>query len=67
MSPRVSVVVPAYNNADFLAQTLRSVLDQSFEDFELIVSDHGSSDGTWDVMQTVADDPRVRLDRKSVV
>lgn len=63
MNPRVSVVVPAYNNGDFLAATLRSILDQSYEDFELIVSDHASTDGTWEVMQSFASDPRVRLER----
>lgn len=63
MNPRVSVVVPAYNNADVLAETLRSILAQTFEDFELIVADHASTDGTWDVMQQFADDPRVRLER----
>ncbi|MCL6422457.1 glycosyltransferase [Brachybacterium sp. JHP9] len=63
MNPRVSVVVPAYNNGDVIEQTLRSILDQTFQDFELIVSDHASSDGTWEAMQKFADDPRVRLER----
>lgn len=63
MTPRVSVVVPAYNNADVLAQTMRSILDQTFQDFELIVSDHASTDGTWDVLQEFTGDPRVRLER----
>ena len=63
MNPRVSVVVPAYNNADFLAATIRSILDQTFEDIELIVADHGSADGTWEVMQQFADESRVRLER----
>lgn len=61
MSPRVSVVVPAYNNADYLAATLRSIIAQTYTDFELIVADHASTDGTWEVMETFADDPRVTL------
>lgn len=62
MSPRVSVVVPAYNNGDFIAATLRSILAQTYTDFELIVSDHSSSDDTWAVIEPFADDPRVRLE-----
>lgn len=61
MSVDVSIVIPAYNNADFLAQTIDSVLAQTHQDFELIVADHSSSDGTWEVMQKYADDPRVTL------
>ncbi len=61
MSVDVSIVIPAYNNADFLAQTIDSVLSQTHQDFELIVADHSSSDGTWEVMQKYADDPRVTL------
>lgn len=63
MSPRVSVVVPAYNNADVIAETLRSILAQTFEDFELIVADHASGDGTWEAIEPFAADPRVRLER----
>ncbi|MFB8229024.1 glycosyltransferase family 2 protein [Cellulosimicrobium sp. NPDC055967] len=61
MSPRVSVVVPAYNNGDYIAATMRSVLDQTFDDFELVVADHSSTDDTWEQLQAFADDPRVRL------
>lgn len=63
MNPRVSVVVPAYNNGDFLAQTIQSILGQTYEDFELVISDHSSTDDTWQVMQQFAADPRVRLER----
>lgn len=61
MTPRVSVVVPAYNNGVVLEQTMRSILGQTFQDFELIVADHASTDDTWEVLQRFADDPRVRL------
>lgn len=60
-TPRISVVVPAYNNARTLAETLRSVLDQQVEDLELIVADHASADDTWEVMQAFDADPRVTL------
>lgn len=63
MTPRVSVVVPAYNSAEFIGATMDSILSQSFEDFELLVSDHSSTDGTWEALQQFATDPRVRLSR----
>ncbi len=44
--PLVSVVIPTYNRADLLAEAVDSVLRQTFRDFELIVADDGSSDGT---------------------
>lgn len=61
MSPTVSVVVPAYNNGDYIEQTVRSVLAQTFTDFELVVADHASRDDTWARLQAFADDPRVTL------
>ncbi len=61
MQPRVSVVVPAYNNAKFIAGTLESVLAQDYEDFELVVADHSSADSTGDVIARYAEHPRVRV------
>lgn len=49
-TPRVSVVVPAYNAADTLGETLESVAAQTFRDFELVVVDDGSSDATLKVL-----------------
>lgn len=59
--PRLSVVVPAYNNARTLEETIRSVLGQEGVDFELIIADHSSTDATRSVMEQFADDPRVTL------
>lgn len=59
--PTVSVVIPAYNNASTLQETIDSVLAQQGVDFELIVADHSSSDDTRAVMDRYADDPRVSL------
>jgi glycosyltransferase involved in cell wall biosynthesis len=60
-SPRVSVVVPAYNNAEFLAQTIESILAQDYRDFELVVADHSSTDGTDEVIGRYAANPLVRI------
>lgn len=59
--PQVSVVVPSYNSARYIAETLESILAQTYEDFELVVADHTSTDGTLDIVARYVHDPRVRL------
>jgi glycosyltransferase involved in cell wall biosynthesis len=58
--PPVSVVIPAYNRAATIRAAIESVLRQSYADFELIVVDDGSTDGTLDAAAAV-EDPRLRL------
>src|ERR1700710_1696496 len=60
-SPQVSIVIGAYNAQRYLAQTLDSLLEQTFTDFELIVLDDGSEDRTFDILKEYeAKDARVR-------
>ena len=58
--PTVSVVIPLYNTERYIAETLASVLAQTFADFEVIVVDDGSTDLGPDIVAAV-DDPRVRI------
>lgn len=59
--PKISVIIPAYNRANLLPRTIKSVLDQTFKDFELIVIDDGSTDNTKEVVeQFVHDDGRIK-------
>src|SRR6185437_10188350 len=59
-APTASVVLPAYNSERFLHEAIESILAQSYTDFELIVIDDCSKDGTWRVIQEFASrDPRV--------
>lgn len=62
--PTFSVVIPAYNARNLIGSTIRSVLDQTREDFELIVVDDGSQDGTPQVVGAIPD-PRLRLVRQA--
>jgi glycosyltransferase involved in cell wall biosynthesis len=67
MSPSVSIGVPVFNAAPFLSETLDSVLAQTHGDFELIISDNASTDGTQDVIQAyAARDKRIRSFRQPV-
>ena len=59
-SPRVSVAIPVYNGADWIAQTVTSALEQTFEDIEVVVVDNASSDDTPLIVRGLSDD-RVRL------
>ena len=53
--PRLSVVVPSYNQADFLCRTLDSIVSQNYPDLEIIVMDGGSTDGSLDVIDRYRD------------
>ena len=63
-NPRVSVAIPVYNGEAYLAQTIESILGQTFRDLELIVSDNGSTDRTREIVASyAARDARVRVVR----
>jgi glycosyltransferase involved in cell wall biosynthesis len=60
MSPKITVLMPAYNAGKYIAEAIRSVLGQSYADFELLIVDDGSSDNTLEVILGFSD-PRIRL------
>lgn len=57
--PTVSVIIPAYNAGKYLAETVHSVLAQTYTDFEIIIHDDGSTDDTPAIAKTFSD-PRVK-------
>jgi glycosyltransferase involved in cell wall biosynthesis len=59
-SPKLSVVMPVYNHAKYVRDAVASVLRQDYQDFELIVVDDGSMDGSLDVVRSIRDD-RIRV------
>lgn len=65
-TPLVSVVLPTHNRAAFLERAIRSVLEQTEKNIELIVVDDASTDGTAELLnQLVRSDPRIRMLRNS--
>jgi glycosyltransferase involved in cell wall biosynthesis len=61
VTPTVSVLIKSYNHAPYVRQTIESVLGQSYQDFEIVVTDDASTDATAAIVRTF-DDPRVRLE-----
>ena len=58
--PLISVILPSYNVKAYLAQSIESILQQSFTDFELILIDNASTDGSDQILKSFTD-PRIRL------
>ncbi|MGZ5028128.1 MAG: glycosyltransferase family 2 protein [Methylobacter sp.] len=60
--PKVSILIPVYNRKDYIAECIQSALNQTFTDFEIVVVDNASDDGTWEICrQFAANDHRVRI------
>jgi glycosyltransferase involved in cell wall biosynthesis len=60
--PDVSIIVPNYNHARFLPRRMDSILRQTFQDFELILLDDGSTDNSRSILTQYAKDPRVKIE-----
>ena len=59
----ISVVMPAFNEERWISESIQSILDQSFRDFELIIVDDGSTDKTFEIASSF-EDPRVKVYRQ---
>src|SRR5215472_17867412 len=65
IAPRLSVGLPVYNGENYLAESIDALLGQSYEDFELVISDNASTDGTAGICHRYArQDSRVRYIRQ---
>ena len=59
ITPKFSIIIPAYNNAEFLGDSIRSCLNQTFPGFEVIVVNDASPDNTEEVIRSF-DDHRIK-------
>lgn len=65
MQPQVSVLIAVYNSARYLSAAIDSVLQQTFANFECVLIDDGSTDGSWNLLQSyAAQDTRLRISRQ---
>jgi glycosyltransferase involved in cell wall biosynthesis len=62
---RFTIVTPTFNRADMIQATIKSVLTQTFKDWELIIVDDGSTDNTDEVMQQFLTDTRIKYVKKT--
>ena len=65
-SPTVSVIMATYNHADFVTQSIESVLRQRDIDFEFLISDDGSSDKTKEAVGSIHDKRIIFFQTKSI-
>lgn len=62
--PLFSVIIPVYNKASFIAETIASVIEQDFSDYEILIIDDGSTDGSADIIKGFTDH-RIRYYRRA--
>lgn len=58
--PTISVVIPSYNHEKYISEAIQSVLDQTYQDFEIVITDDGSSDNSVNLIKEFTD-PRIKL------
>ena len=64
-NPVISVLLPVYNCSEYINESVQSILKQTFSDFEILIIDDCSTDGTYEILQTFTD-PRIKLFSKSI-
>ncbi len=52
--PKVSIIIPVYNGKTSIYRTIKSILDQTYSNYEVIIVENGSTDGTWEVLKKLA-------------
>ena len=57
--PKVSVIIPTYNSAQYITEAIESALNQTYKDFEIIVVDDGSTDNTKDILRSYIEKKKI--------
>lgn len=57
---KFSVVIPLYNKSDHIKETVESALAQTFQDYEIIIVDDGSTDGSFEIVEKIHSD-KIRI------
>lgn len=65
LMPKVSVIMPTYNRADFIKESILSVLKQNFKNLEIIIVDDGSSDNTRQIINSIKDERIIYIYQKN--
>jgi glycosyltransferase involved in cell wall biosynthesis len=58
--PYFSIIIPSYNRAHIISRAIQGVLDQTFQDFEIVIVDDGSTDNTKEILQEFTGDTRIK-------
>ena len=62
MEPKVSIAIPHYNHGKFIEKAVRSIQDQDFSNYEIVIVDDASTDDSYTVLQKLAaEDKRIKL------
>ena len=61
MQPKVSVILLSFNQVKYIQKAINSIFEQSYENWELIISDNGSTDGTQDICKKYKNSEKVKL------
>lgn len=65
--PLVSICIPVFNTVKYVRQTIESVLAQQYPNIEILVQDNASTDGTWELLESLAaQHPRIQIERNQV-
>lgn len=66
---KISIVLPCYNHAKYVGDSIRSVLNQTYQNFELFVFDNGSTDNSWEVIDSFSDSrmTKIRLNKNDLL